>query len=68
MELYSKQKTSAENLPKAYRYDLPLEFRNQVIFIWAEAAGYSDNPIPPGQTAPYEMEKMAWLTTNQLFN
>jgi hypothetical protein len=59
MEMYSKQKMSAENLPKACRYDLPLEFRNQVIFIiWAEAAGYSDNPLPPGQTAPYEMKKM----------
>jgi hypothetical protein len=38
---------------------MSLEFRNQVIFIiWAEAAGYSDNPLPPGQTAPYEMKKM----------
>ena len=68
MELYSKQKMSAENLPKACRYDLPFEFRNQVIFIWAKAAGYSDNPIPPGRIAPYEMEKMASLIANQLFN
>jgi hypothetical protein len=68
MELYSKQKMCAENPPMACRYDLSLEFRNQVIFIWAKAAGYSDNPVSRGRIAPYEMEKMATLITNQLFN
>ena len=68
MELYSKQKVSMENLAKVCRYDLPLEFRNQVIFIWAKAAGYSDNPVPRGRIAPYDIEKMVAQITNQLFN
>lgn len=40
MELYSKRKKAAENPPTAFRFDLPLEFKNQVWFIWREALGF----------------------------
>jgi hypothetical protein len=42
MELYSKRRKAAENPPTAYRYDLPLEFRNQVIYIWKASIGFLD--------------------------
>lgn len=68
MELYSKRQKAAETSSTAYRYDLPLEFRNQVIFIWAKAAGYSDSPVSHRSIAPYDLEKMATLMTNRLFD
>jgi len=67
MELYSKRRKEAGAFPTAYRYDLPLEFRNQVIFIWAKAAGYSDAHVSRGPIAPYDINKMATLMTNRLF-
>ena len=40
MELYSKRKKAAENPPSGYRYDLPVEFRNQVWHIRNDSIGY----------------------------
>jgi hypothetical protein len=40
MELYSKRMKAAENPLTAYRYDLPVEFRNQVRHIWQDAIGF----------------------------
>jgi|GEM_PF-5879592 len=68
MEPYSKRKKAAENPPTAIRYDLPKEFRNQVIFIWAEAAGYTEQPASHRRIAPYDMENMPVHVANQLFN
>jgi hypothetical protein len=68
MELYSKRTQATENPARAYRHDLPMEFRNQVIFIWSKAAGYSDHSFSRGPIAPYDLQKMALLMTNQLFD
>jgi len=68
MELYSRRKKSEEKAPSAYRYDLPVDFRTQVIYIWAKAAGYTEVPIPHRPVAPYDMQNMAVLQVNQLFN
>jgi len=45
MELYSKRKKALENPPTAYRYDLPIEFRRQVIHILIDSIGYTDEPL-----------------------
>jgi hypothetical protein len=45
MELYSKRKRAAENPPAAYRYDLPPEFRNQVIHIWKNSLGFVESEL-----------------------
>jgi hypothetical protein len=68
MELYSKRKKAAEGPPASYRYDLPAEFRNQVIFIWAQSMGYTEVSIPRRPVAPYDMQNMAILQVNQLFD
>jgi AbiJ N-terminal domain 4 len=68
MELYSKRKMAAENPPTQYRYDLPTEFRNQVIFVWAQSVGYRETAIPRRPVAPYDLENMAILQVNQFFN
>jgi hypothetical protein len=68
MELYSKRKKAAENPPTVYRYDIPIEFRNQIVFIWAKAAGFTEAPIPPRPVAPYDLQNVAILQVNQLFN
>ena len=68
MELYSKRKKAAENPPTAYRYDIPVEFRNQIVFIWAKAAGFTEAPIPRRPVEPYDLQNVAILQVNQLFN
>jgi hypothetical protein len=68
MDPYSKRKKASETPPTAIRYDLPKEFRNQVIFIWAEAAGYTEQPASHRRIAPYDMQNMPVLVANQLFN
>jgi hypothetical protein len=68
MELYSRRKRAAETTRSSYRYDLPVEFRNQVIFLWAQAAGYRETPIPRRPVAPYDLEGMGILQANQFFN
>jgi AbiJ N-terminal domain 4 len=45
MELYSKRMKAAKNPPTAYRYDLPIEFRGQVIHILIDSIGYTDEPL-----------------------
>lgn len=40
MNIYSKRKRAVENPPSAYRFDLPEEFRNQVLHIWTNSMGF----------------------------
>jgi hypothetical protein len=44
MDLFSKRKKAATEKPTIHRYDLPLEFKNQVLFIWTDSIGYVDAP------------------------
>ncbi|MGO9317407.1 MAG: STM4504/CBY_0614 family protein [Terracidiphilus sp.] len=39
MEIYSQRKQAAEKPSRVYRFDLPVNFRNQVIHIWSEVLG-----------------------------
>src|SRR5580658_9992323 len=46
MELHPERKRTAEDPPRAYGYDLPARFRNQVIHIWGEVMGcILNNPL-----------------------
>jgi hypothetical protein len=51
MDLYSKRKKAVEDKPTAYRYNLPVEFKNQVLHIWTDSIGYLNTV--PRQTTLY---------------
>jgi AbiJ N-terminal domain 4 len=58
--LFSKRKNAAENpSPSALRYELPMEFRNQVIHIWRDSIGYSEQPFVDRTADFYEDELRA---------
>jgi hypothetical protein len=57
--LFSKRKKASASPPSARRYELPIEFRNQVIHIWRDSIGYSEHPFVDRQASYYEDELLA---------
>jgi hypothetical protein len=65
MELYSKRKKATENPPSAYRYDLPIEFRNQVWHIWNDTIGYLERA--PSRSVLYHGLELSDPRSAQIF-
>lgn len=61
--LFSKRNKVALNPPSALRYDLPVEFRNQVVHLWQQSMGYSEEPHV-GRVAHYYEDRLR--TTQQI--
>lgn len=57
--LFSKRKKAVANPPSTHRYELPIEFRNQVIHIWTQSIGYSEAPFVARPAHYYEEELQA---------
>jgi AbiJ N-terminal domain 4 len=68
IDLYSKRKKRIEkgNQPEIYQYDeLPLTFRQQVVYIWRDAIGVYQNP-EPYHTIGMPFVNRVWYRINNL--
>jgi hypothetical protein len=66
--LFSKRKRSAANPPSTHQYELPIEFRNQVIHIWTQSIGYSEAPFVEQPAHYYEEELQAIQQIHHVYN
>jgi hypothetical protein len=57
--LFSKRKNATTKPPSTYRYELPIEFRNQIIHIWTQSIGYSEAPYVSQPAHFYDEELQA---------
>ncbi len=54
--LFSKRKKALASPPSEFRYEVPSEIRNQVIHIWRDSIGYSEQPFVDRPLSYYEDE------------
>jgi hypothetical protein len=66
--LFSKRKKAKAYPQSTHKYELPIEFRNQVVHIWTQAIGYSEAAFVSQPASYYDEELQSIQQTHHVYN